>query len=350
MIKNIIQNFGSWLWNSIEVLFYLILCFDKCATLHVLRWFLFLFFICQFGLDLQLLLLLLYLWWLLLLIFKSSYAIKYSGLLICIYLVVKELILDGKLIFSKLFFLFFGDFYLSHNILNVILGKFRLFKEFLEELFNFGDWYLKRLHFMLNLSKFYFDYFMKHLTLLWTKNITRFQLLNTLRHLNHTTLWILEPVDILGLKFAVFYNVELDILRNGALPKVKIRPYLIILYEFEQVYFFSWLIWFVYGHIKCRSQNLAIYRDAGVPATVFSVTSCYWLNSSLSDWLLRFLELSPFLFFGLLLSQLYCLLIGDSAFVPLIVFVEDNLEEVTQLEKCFHIDDFKSTANTELVH
>jgi len=144
--------------------------------------------------------------------------------------------------------------------------------------------------------------------------------------------------------------VELDILRNGALPKVKIRPYLFILYKFEQVYLFCRLIWFVNGHIKRRSQNLAIYRDAGVPATVFSITSCYWLNSPLSDLLLRLLELGPFFFFRLLLSKLHRLLIGNSAFVPLIVFVEDNLDEVTELEKCFHIDDFKSTANTELVH
>ena len=122
------------------------------------------------------------------LIFKSGYAVKYGGLLIGFYLVVKELILDGKLIFPKLFFLLFGNFNLSHNILSMILRKLRLSEEFQEELFDFGDWYLKRLHLMLDLSKFYFDNFMKHLTLLFTKNIARFLLLDALRHLNNAEL------------------------------------------------------------------------------------------------------------------------------------------------------------------
>lgn len=88
---------------------------------------------------------------------------------------------------------------------------------------------------MLNLSKFNFDDFMKHLTLLFIKNITLFLLLNSLRHLNNADLWVV-PADILVLQlfhFSVFYYVELDVLRNGALPKVKIRPYLFILNEFE---------------------------------------------------------------------------------------------------------------------
>lgn len=136
-----------------------------------------------------LLFLCLYLWLLFLrLIFKGGYAIKYGGLLIGFYLVVKELILDGKLIFPQLFFLFFCNLNLSHNVLSMILGKFRLSKEFQEELFDFGDWYLKRLHLMLNLSKFNFDDFMKHLTLLFIKNITLFLLLNSLRHLNNADL------------------------------------------------------------------------------------------------------------------------------------------------------------------
>ena len=211
----LIENLGSWcrkiikvgaqiLRKGTSVLIFLCLnllfFFDNCATLHVLRWILFLFFF-ENGQRLDLfnllqLLRFLILWLLLLLIFKSSYAIKYAGLLICIYLVVKELILDGKLIFPQLFFLLLSNFNLSHNILSVILGKFRLSKEFQEELLDFGDWYLKRLHFMLDLSKFYFDYFMKHLTLLFTKNVACFLQVNTLRHLNHTDLW-LNPVHIL---------------------------------------------------------------------------------------------------------------------------------------------------------
>lgn len=161
------------------------------------------------------------------------------------------------------------------------------------------------------------------------------------------------PVDVLILHlfhFSVFYHVELDILRNGALPKVKIRPYLFILDEFEQIYLLCRLIWFVHGHVKCSSQNLAIDRNTGVPATVFCVTSSNWLDPSLGNSVLRLLEFGPFLFFGLLLSLLHCLLVGDSALVPFIVFVEDNLDQVTQLEKCLHVDDFESAANTELVH